>query len=94
MITIKEEIAEWNTLLEMVEFKPVQNKKLPELKSIIMTGGLIYIKDNLFWCSPSHYDSLKDRQERRYFLLDAEDYLQEDVVGPMLRQTDRGIKYE
>lgn len=87
-------MSDWDSLLEMTEFKSIKNKKLPELKSVIMTGGLIYVKDNLLWCSPSHYDSLKDRQERRYFL-DAEDYLQEDVVvGPMLRQTDRGIRYE
>jgi len=87
-------INEWASLLEIVEFKPIERGRVihTNLQSIIMTGGQIHIKDNLLWCSPNHYALLKARQEKRYFLLDAEN--SEEVVGPMLRQTSEGIKYE
>ena len=87
---------DWAPLLEMVEFKPIKKGKIihANLKSIIMTGGLIYVEDNLLWCSSSHYALLKAHQEKRYFDL-AETYLDKEVpVGLMLRQTDRGIRYE
>lgn len=57
-----------------------------------MTGGIVPVQDSFLWCSASHYALLKARQEKRYFLLDAEN--SEEVVGPMLRQTSEGIKYE
>jgi len=70
----------------------MSNSPFFNLKSIIMTGGIVPVQDSFLWCSASHYALLKARQEKRYFLLDAEN--SEEVVGPMLRQTSEGIKYE
>jgi hypothetical protein len=81
-----------SSLFEKTEFKSIKPKQFQNLKSIIMTGGIIYVKDNLNWCSESHYSFLKERREGldRTFLGKAE----EKVIGPMLKQTSRGIRYE
>ena len=87
---------EWAPLLEMVQFKPIEKGKIihANLQSIIMTGGLPYEPDNLFWCSESHYAFLIYQRERSYFKVIGPLLDKETPVGPTLRQTDRGIRYE
>lgn len=89
-------MSDWDSLLEMTGFKPIEKGRIihTNLQSIIMTGGLIHVKDNLLWCSEKHYALLKARQEKRYFNLTGSLLDKEDIVGPMLRQTSKGIRYE